>query len=156
MYFISKDDGSWRYRMKKVLFGFLGFLFVLPVFALTDLSQGRSYQELTLMLESGETLALTATAGRYVDFWQRSHVTLEKVKETQYEDLYVVDQQPLYHIMIVPSWPKKEFEDKASAVLQGPAEGSFKTIKILAPSHVKILVEQPLRLEPGALEVNLN
>ena len=140
--------------MKKALVSFLSVLFVLPVFAVTELSQGRSYQELTLMLEPGETLSLTATAGSYMDFWPRSHVTLEKVKESQYEDLYVVDQQPMYHIMIVPNWPKKEFEDKASTLIQGPAESSFKAIKILSPSHIKILVEQPLRLEPFTLGLN--
>ena len=142
--------------MKKVLLGLFGFLFVLPVFALTELSQGRSYQELTFMIEPGEMIAVTATAGSYMDFWPRSHVTLEKVKESQYEDLYVVDQQPMYHIMIVPNWPKKEFEDRASLVIEGAEDSSFKAIKILAPSHIKILAEQPLRLEPFTLESGLN
>ena len=142
--------------MKKVLLGLFGFLFVLPVFALTELSQGRSYQELTFMIEPGEMIAVTATAGSYMDFWPRSHVTLEKVKESQYEDLYVVDQQPMYHIMIVPNWPKKEFEDRASLVIEGAEDSSFKAIKILAPYHIKILAEQPLRLEPFTLESGLN
>ncbi len=139
--------------MKKVLFGFLSVLFVLPVFALTDLSQGRAFQELAFILESGEMVALTATAGRYVGYWQKTNVTLEKVKESQYEDLYIVDQEPLFHIMIVPNWPQKEFEDKARIVIQGPAEG-FKTIKILSPSHIKVLTDQPLRLEPFSLGVD--
>ena len=132
--------------MKKVLLGLLVSLVSIPLFA-AELAQGRDFQEHSLFLDQNESVVLVATGGKYEAYWHFSKVTITKVKETTYEDLYVVEQTPLYHIMIMPSWPKKVMEDKDSVVIHN--QDNFKSVRILVPKNLKLFLDktQPA-LEP--------
>lgn len=130
--------------MKNLLLSVVAFLISLPLCA-AELSEHRDYKEYSLFLDEGEAVTLTATSGIYTDYWNRSEIYIRKVKETYADILYVVDQNPLYHPMIVPDPSQlREREDKASIIIrQGTKESYRAIIRILAPNSLFLKLSHP-------------
>ena len=132
--------------MKKFILGLVSFLLIQPVFA-ADLSSGKFFQEHVITLHSGETVKFTATTGEYEAYWKRTLVNLTQVSDGRYDTLYVVDQEPLFHPMVVPNWEPRMFEDKAEIILTVPTN-DFKVIKILVPNNLQVSLEDALEPQP--------
>ncbi|MBI2608890.1 MAG: hypothetical protein HYW47_04735 [Deltaproteobacteria bacterium] len=142
--------------MKKLILGLISFLLIQPIFA-ADLSSGKFFQEHVITLQNGESVKFVATTGEYKAHWKGTLVNLIQVNEGRFDTLYVVDQEPLFHPMVVPSWEPRMFEDKAEVVLTVPAN-DFKVIKILVPNNLQVFLQEihevaidPVVLEPQPL-----
>ena len=132
--------------MKKLILGLISFLLIQPVFA-ADLSSGKFFQEHVITLQNGESVKFIATTGEYKAHWKNTLVSLTQVNDGRYDTLYVVDQEPLFHPMVVPNWEPRMFEDKAEVILTVPAN-DFKVIKILVPNNLQVSLEDVLEPQP--------